>query len=156
MEFNTVVKHPLNSTPKLRKSGSAKKRKKKKISMLRTKIRLSTMAGAAAVSTPALSSSAALRNPSLSFPSSSRFLNGVLIGNRVSFSVGSAHASLRCYASLSALDRVKVQNPIVEMDGELEYLGGLSSLSDDYECRSFILLDLLSLFSLLFSLPLCI
>ncbi|XP_015879071.1 isocitrate dehydrogenase [NADP] [Ziziphus jujuba] len=89
--------------------------------MLRARIRLSAMSGATAISSSALSSSTAFRNPSLSFPSNSnsRFFNGVLTGNSVSFSASFTRTSLRCYASSSsAFDRVKVQNPIVEMDGD--------------------------------------
>ncbi|KAB1209146.1 Isocitrate dehydrogenase [NADP], chloroplastic/mitochondrial [Morella rubra] len=70
------------------------------------------------------SSSMVLRNPSLQlqFSSSSmRLFDGVHRGSRVSFASFStrfAHASLRSCASSAGFDRVRVQNPIVEMDGD--------------------------------------
>jgi hypothetical protein len=94
-----------------------------------TTLRLSAMSGAKMVTSScssAASSSMALRSHSLhlQFPSSGpRFSNGIVLrGNRVSFASSStrfAHASLRCYASSAGSDRVRVENPIVEMDGEV-------------------------------------
>ncbi|CAB4275242.1 unnamed protein product [Prunus armeniaca] len=75
------------------------------------------MSRAAMISSSA-SSSVAMRNPSLSFSSSPRLFNGVPVGNRVSFSVRFSHTSLRCYASSPGFDKIRVQNPIVEMDGD--------------------------------------
>jgi hypothetical protein len=98
-----------------------------------TTLRLSAMSyGAkmiASTSSSSSSSSMSLRNPSLQLRFSSTtslFNGGVLRGgnkNRVSFSSASrfAHVSLRCYASSSGFDRVRVQNPIVEMDGEFTF-----------------------------------
>ncbi|XP_020414773.1 isocitrate dehydrogenase [NADP], chloroplastic/mitochondrial isoform X2 [Prunus persica] len=85
--------------------------------MLRARLQLSAMSRAAMISSSA-SSSVAMRNPSLSFSSSPRLFNGVPVGNRVSFSVRFSHTSLRCYASSPGLDKIRVQNPIVEMDGD--------------------------------------
>ncbi|XVF58030.1 hypothetical protein PTKIN_Ptkin07bG0029600 [Pterospermum kingtungense] len=68
------------------------------------------------------SSILALRNKNPSFllsPSSSRFLSNGVLNNRVVFSSHFPRAvSLRCFASSSGFDRVQVQNPIVEMDGD--------------------------------------
>lgn len=85
--------------------------------MLRARLQLSAMSRAAMISSSA-SSSVAMRNPSLSFSSSPRLFNGVPVGNRVSFSVRFSHTSLRCYASSPGFDKIRVQNPIVEMDGQ--------------------------------------
>lgn len=92
-------------------------------------LRLSAMSGAKMVTSScssSASSSMALRGHSLhsQFPSSGpRFSNGIVLrGNRVSFASSStrfAHASLRCYASSAGSDRVRVENPVVEMDGEV-------------------------------------
>ncbi|XVE67893.1 hypothetical protein DITRI_Ditri09bG0024500 [Diplodiscus trichospermus] len=58
------------------------------------------------------------KNPSSLLSSSRLFSNGAL-GNRVAFSSHFPRAvSLRCFASSSGFDRVQVQNPIVEMDGD--------------------------------------
>ncbi|CAN1320684.1 Isocitrate dehydrogenase [NADP], chloroplastic/mitochondrial [Linum perenne] len=92
--------------------------------MLNT-LRLPVMSGAAAMLSSS-KSSLALRHPSFSFSSASTFSNGLgKVGDglfartRVSYSsplVGAV--ALRCFASSSNSDRVKVQNPIVEMDGD--------------------------------------
>lgn len=94
-----------------------------------TTLRLSAMSGAKMLTSScssSASSSMALRSPRLhlQFPSSGpKLSNGVVLrGNRVSFASSStrfAHASLRCYASSAGSDRVRVENPIVEMDGEV-------------------------------------
>jgi hypothetical protein len=94
-----------------------------------TTLRLSTMSGAKTLTSScssSASSSMALRSPRmhLQFPSSGqRLSNGVVLrGNRVSFASSStrfSHASLRCFASSAGSDRVRVENPIVEMDGEV-------------------------------------
>ncbi|XP_021298934.1 isocitrate dehydrogenase [NADP], chloroplastic/mitochondrial [Herrania umbratica] len=59
------------------------------------------------------------KNPSsLFFSSSTHFSNGT-VGNRVVFSSHFPRSvSLRCFASFPGFDRVQVQNPIVEMDGD--------------------------------------
>ncbi|CAN0904244.1 Isocitrate dehydrogenase [NADP], chloroplastic/mitochondrial [Linum grandiflorum] len=88
-------------------------------------LRLPVMSGAAAMLSSS-KSSLALRNPSFSFSSSSTFFYGRgkvgagAVGRSVvSFSSPLVRAiSLRCFASASNSDRVKVQNPIVEMDGD--------------------------------------
>lgn len=87
--------------------------------MLRAKLRLSAIAGANMMSSSSLSSSKLLKNAILfSSSSSPKLFNGVFSpGNRVSFSARFTPASLRCYASSSRIDRIQVQNPIVEMDG---------------------------------------
>ncbi|KAM1130175.1 hypothetical protein ACFX19_045557 [Malus domestica] len=87
--------------------------------MLRARPQLSAMSRAAMMSSSSsASSSAAMRNPRLSFSSSPRLFNGVPLGNHVSFSAGFRSTSLRCYASSAGFDKVRVQNPIVEMDGD--------------------------------------
>ncbi|XP_050271174.1 isocitrate dehydrogenase [NADP] isoform X1 [Quercus robur] len=93
----------------------------------RTKaLRLSAMSSGAKMLASTSSSSSsflAVRNPSFSSTSTRLFNGGVLHRgnkNRVSFSSATrfANASLRCYASSAGFDRVQVQNPIVEMDGD--------------------------------------
>ncbi|KAJ7974603.1 Isocitrate dehydrogenase [NADP] [Quillaja saponaria] len=81
--------------------------------MLRANLR-SAMSGVTMLSYSS-SSSLALKNPSLRFTSRPRLFNGVPFGNRVSFSANFNHVSLRCYAASSGSDRIRVQNPIVEM-----------------------------------------
>ncbi|KAF5958687.1 hypothetical protein HYC85_005912 [Camellia sinensis] len=81
-------------------------------------LRLCAMSGAAATAT-----SFALKNPSLSLnPNPNpKLFNGVFSKNRVSFSYNNlfSKASIRSFASSSAIDnKLKVQNPIVEMEGD--------------------------------------
>ncbi|KAI8018342.1 hypothetical protein LOK49_LG04G03634 [Camellia lanceoleosa] len=79
-------------------------------------LRLCAMSGAAATAT-----SFALKNPSLSLNPNPKLFNGVFSKNCVSFSYNNlfSKASLRCFASSTAVDnKLKVQNPIVEMDGD--------------------------------------
>uniref|UniRef100_UPI0005CA6F3F isocitrate dehydrogenase [NADP] n=1 Tax=Fragaria vesca subsp. vesca TaxID=101020 RepID=UPI0005CA6F3F len=85
--------------------------------MLKASLQLSAMSRAALISSSS-SSIIAPRNPSFSFTSSpSLFNNGVR--NRVSFAPTTNRTSLRCYAAAAGgFDRVRVQNPIVEMDGD--------------------------------------
>ena len=92
-----------------------------------TALRLSAMSSGAKMLTSTSSSSSsflAVRNPSFFSSTSTRLFNGGVLHrgnkNRVSFSSATsfANASLRCYASSTGFDRVQVQNPIVEMDGE--------------------------------------
>ncbi|XAR58207.1 Isocitrate dehydrogenase (NADP(+)) [Bertholletia excelsa] len=85
------------------------------------RLRATSRAAAAMMSATTSSSSlAALKNPSLLFRSSPKLLNGV----RIKTSTSLCHnrftkASFRCFASSSsAVDKVRVQNPIVEMDGD--------------------------------------
>lgn len=88
--------------------------------MLKARLQLSAMSRAAMMS----SSSMAQRNPSFSFASTPRLFNGVPLGNgngngnRISFAARSDFTSVRCYASSTGFDRIRVQNPIVEMDGD--------------------------------------
>ncbi|TQD98074.1 hypothetical protein C1H46_016339 [Malus baccata] len=86
--------------------------------MLRARPQLSAMSRAAMMSSSSASSSAAMRNPRLSFSSSPRLFNGMPLGNRVSFDARFRRTSLRCYASSAGFEKVRVQNPIVEMDGD--------------------------------------
>ena len=92
-----------------------------------TALRLSAMSSGAKMLASTSSSSSsflAVRNPSFFSSTSTRLFNGGVLHrgnkNRVSFSSATsfANASLRCYASSTGFDRVQVQNPIVEMDGE--------------------------------------
>ncbi|CAL1358076.1 unnamed protein product [Linum trigynum] len=89
-------------------------------------LRLGLMSGAMAMSS-STKSSLSLRNPSLSYASSSTLFNcrggggaGVIGRSRVRFNSPLIRGfSLRCFASSSSSsDRVKVQSPIVEMDGD--------------------------------------
>ncbi|XP_047311821.1 isocitrate dehydrogenase [NADP] isoform X2 [Impatiens glandulifera] len=65
-------------------------------------------------------SSVSLRNNLSSFLASTpNLFNGTRIKNRVSFSYNSfSKHSIRCFSSPSNFNKVKVQNPIVEMDGD--------------------------------------
>ncbi|XVE84001.1 hypothetical protein DITRI_Ditri16bG0133800 [Diplodiscus trichospermus] len=59
------------------------------------------------------------QNPSSRLFSSSRFFSNGALSNRVVFSSHFPRSvSLRCFASSSGFDRVQVENPIVEMDGD--------------------------------------
>ncbi|KAJ4961844.1 hypothetical protein NE237_021754 [Protea cynaroides] len=78
----------------------------------------------AAMSTAALFSSTssysiALKHPGF-FTSSakSRFFHGVCFRNQSPSFHRFTNASLRCFSSAVAIERIKVQNPIVEMDGD--------------------------------------
>lgn len=70
-------------------------------------------------SSTALSSSLVSPRKSLGFLSSGMFSGGAS-RNRVSFPLQFHRASsVRCFASSGVSDRIQVQNPIVEMDGEI-------------------------------------
>lgn len=79
-------------------------------------------AGVTMLSSSTSSSSSAALSSSWKSP---RFLSsGVFSGgasrNRVAFAVRFHRASaVRCFASSGGSDRIQVQNPIVEMDGEI-------------------------------------
>ncbi|XP_002276200.2 isocitrate dehydrogenase [NADP] [Vitis vinifera] len=83
--------------------------------VLRPKLRFGAMSGAAIFPS---SSSLALKNPNLSISSDQRFFNGILFKNGSILHDRFPNASLRCFASAATFDRVRVQNPIVEMDGD--------------------------------------
>lgn len=81
-----------------------------------TGLRFSAMSSATAMLS---SSTAAVKNPSLSFSSKNSGLFSGYTRNRVWFRNQLAPSmSFRCFASATGIDRVKVQNPIVEMDGK--------------------------------------
>ncbi|XP_006446550.2 isocitrate dehydrogenase [NADP], chloroplastic/mitochondrial [Citrus clementina] len=83
-------------------------------------LRSSVMSSAAATTKMMSSSTVAVKNPrwSLSSSNNSGLFSGY-VNNRVSFRNQLAPAmSFRCFASATGIDRVKVQNPIVEMDGD--------------------------------------
>ncbi|CAN6572230.1 unnamed protein product [Malus baccata var. baccata] len=86
--------------------------------MLRARPRPSAVSRTAMMSSSSATSSAAMRSPRLSSSSSPRLFNGVPIGNRVFFAARFSRTSLRCFASSAGFDKVRVQNPIVEMDGD--------------------------------------
>ncbi|XP_022866531.1 isocitrate dehydrogenase [NADP]-like [Olea europaea var. sylvestris] len=71
------------------------------------------MAGALNLS-PSYSS---FKNPSLVSISNPKLFNGVFFKTRLCFSTRISNASIRCFTS-NAVDKVRVQNPIVEMDGD--------------------------------------
>lgn len=73
------------------------------------------MAGAAILSS---SSSITLRNSNLRLPPNPRLFNGVSLNKYSLSNRCSRKVSLRCFASPPAIDRIKVHNPIVEMDGD--------------------------------------
>lgn len=85
--------------------------------VLRPKLRFGAMSGAAIFPS---SSSLALKNPNLSISSDQRFFNGILFKNGSILHDRFPNASLRCFASAATFDRVRVQNPIVEMDGKCD------------------------------------
>ncbi|CAA2997104.1 peroxisomal isocitrate dehydrogenase [NADP] [Olea europaea subsp. europaea] len=71
------------------------------------------MAGALNLS-PSYSS---FKNPSLVSISNPKLFNGLFFKTRLYFSTRISNASIRCFTS-NAVDKVRVQNPIVEMDGD--------------------------------------
>ncbi|OVA16962.1 Isocitrate dehydrogenase NADP-dependent [Macleaya cordata] len=80
-------------------------------------LRLRAMAGASLYSPSSLT----LRNPNFSTYSSPlppKSFNGVFLRTNNRTNDRFRNASLRFFASSSAVDRIKVQNPIVEMDGD--------------------------------------
>lgn len=85
--------------------------------MFRAKLRLAAMSGAAILSS---SYSLTLKNPNLSISSNQMFFNEILFKNSSTIHNRFANASLRCFASAATFDRVRVQNPIVEMDGKFD------------------------------------
>ncbi|KAL3833140.1 hypothetical protein ACJIZ3_007876 [Penstemon smallii] len=86
---------------------------------LRTRLLPTAMIGATALSSP---SSLALKNPRLStIPRFPNLSNEISFTNLPSLSTRFQKASVRCFAAaatISASDKVRVQNPIVEMDGD--------------------------------------
>ncbi|KAG7985655.1 hypothetical protein I3843_03G037700 [Carya illinoinensis] len=99
------------------------------LSLRATPSRLSAMSSAKILTSSSSSSSVsmALRNPRVQsqlYSSNPRLFDGLLRGNSVSFAFSPfsssrfAHATLRCYSSSAGFDRIRVQNPIVEMDGD--------------------------------------
>lgn len=66
------------------------------------------------------SSSLAFRSPSLPITSNPKLFHRLFFKNNRSFPIGVVSSSIRCFASTNsaAVDKVKVQNPIVEMDGD--------------------------------------
>lgn len=75
------------------------------------------MAGALNLS-PSYSS---FKNPSLVSISNPKLFNGLFFKTRLYFSTRISNASIRCFTS-NAVDKVRVQNPIVEMDGTFSKL----------------------------------
>ncbi|KAL2246703.1 UNVERIFIED_CONTAM: Isocitrate dehydrogenase NADP, chloroplastic/mitochondrial [Sesamum indicum] len=70
--------------------------------------------------TAALSSPSfiALRNPTLSTPHYPQLSGEMFLGKRLSLSTRFPNASIRCFAAAAANEKVRVQNPVVEMDGD--------------------------------------
>ncbi|XP_057983883.1 isocitrate dehydrogenase [NADP], chloroplastic/mitochondrial isoform X2 [Malania oleifera] len=64
------------------------------------------------------SSSVALKNSASSLSASPSFFNGVPLRTQVALPNRLANASVRCFASTAQADRIKVEKPIVEMDGD--------------------------------------
>lgn len=81
------------------------------------RLRLCSMTGVSSMRSS--SSSLTLKNPSLPISSNPKLFNGVFFNNRVTLSSRFSNASLRCFAAsaTATVDKVRVQNPIVEMDG---------------------------------------
>ncbi|KAL8038718.1 hypothetical protein ABFX02_11G125700 [Erythranthe guttata] len=74
-------------------------------------------------STAALSSPpaflAARSNPRLSIPHNPKLSNDIFCSNRLSLSTSFPNGSVRCFAAVAAApEKVRVQSPIVEMDGD--------------------------------------
>ncbi|CAI9264307.1 unnamed protein product [Lactuca saligna] len=90
--------------------------------MLHLKHRLPTMSttAAAMLSSSSSSSSVLLRNPRLPISSNFNYFGSVKSCNRLSLCSRLSKISLRCFASSSttAMDKIPVLNPIVEMDGD--------------------------------------
>ncbi|TXG54689.1 hypothetical protein EZV62_019945 [Acer yangbiense] len=82
--------------------------------------RLTAMSSVATTfSSSSSSSTLAVKNPSFSFSSKNSGIFNRHARNRVWFRSQLAPAtSLRCFATATGFDRVQVQNPIVEMDGD--------------------------------------
>lgn len=79
-------------------------------------------AGVTMLSSATSSSSSAALSSSWKSPQflSSGVFSGAASRNRVAFPVRFHRAlSVRCFASSGGSDRIQVQNPIVEMDGEI-------------------------------------
>ncbi|KAK6153083.1 hypothetical protein DH2020_012722 [Rehmannia glutinosa] len=60
----------------------------------------------------------AFRNPRLSIPHNPKLSNSIHCKNRFSLSTRFPNASIRCFAAIAAAEKLRVQNPIVEMDGD--------------------------------------
>ncbi|KAL6994369.1 isocitrate dehydrogenase (NADP(+)) [Sarracenia purpurea var. burkii] len=61
----------------------------------------------------------ALKNPTLPFTSNPKLNVGVFLKNRISISCKHlTKSSLRCFATSTTMEKIKVENPIVEMDGD--------------------------------------
>ncbi|KVH92834.1 Isocitrate dehydrogenase NADP-dependent [Cynara cardunculus var. scolymus] len=88
--------------------------------MLRLKHRLTTMSSAAAATTMISSSPLPLRNPRLPISSNSSIFRSVRFSNRLPLPTSLSRVSLRCFASATttAIEKIRVLNPIVEMDGD--------------------------------------
>uniref|UniRef100_A0A9R1W0K9 Isocitrate dehydrogenase [NADP] n=1 Tax=Lactuca sativa TaxID=4236 RepID=A0A9R1W0K9_LACSA len=90
--------------------------------MLHLKHRLPIMSttAAAMLSSSSSSSSVSLRNPRLPISSSFNYFGSVKSCNRLSLCSRLSKVSLRCFASstTTAMDKIPVLNPIVEMDGD--------------------------------------
>ncbi|KAJ0053504.1 hypothetical protein Pint_02766 [Pistacia integerrima] len=85
-----------------------------------SRIRINAMSSAATILSSSSSSTLAVKSPSSSFSSKNSCMFNGFVKNRVAFCNQQAPSvSLRCFATTAAgIDRVKVQNPIVEMDGD--------------------------------------
>ncbi|KAL0461697.1 UNVERIFIED_CONTAM: Isocitrate dehydrogenase [NADP], chloroplastic/mitochondrial [Sesamum latifolium] len=83
---------------------------------LRPRLLPTAMIGA----TAALSSSSflALRNPSLSTPHYPKLSGEMFLRKRLFLSTRFPSTSIRCFAAAAATEKVRVQNPVVEMDGD--------------------------------------
>lgn len=97
--------------------------------VLSLRLHRSVMSGvSAAVSSS--SSSFAFKSPSLPITSSPKLFHRLFFKSNLTFPINS---SIRCFASTSSttVDKVKVQNPIVEMDGSffIQSFGGNNSLN---------------------------
>ncbi|KAM7512472.1 hypothetical protein LguiB_011347 [Lonicera macranthoides] len=84
------------------------------------RLRSCAMTGVSSMLSSSPSSSLTLKNPCLPISSNPKLFSGVFFNNRLTPSSRFSHASLRCFAvsATATVDKVRVQNPIVEMDGD--------------------------------------
>ncbi|KAK6128322.1 hypothetical protein DH2020_037936 [Rehmannia glutinosa] len=86
--------------------------------MLALRHRLLSTAMISTTATLSSQSLLAIRNPRLSIPHNPKLSNSIHCKNRFSLSTRFPNASIRCFAAIAAAEKLRVQNPIVEMDGD--------------------------------------
>ncbi|KAK3033044.1 hypothetical protein RJ639_035670, partial [Escallonia herrerae] len=100
------------------KSHKATARVQKQSGMLRLRLSAKSGAAATAMLSPSASSSLTMKNPRLPLSPNGRLFRTAFFNSRLSLPTRfSSNASLRCFAS-ATVDKIRVDNPIVEMDGD--------------------------------------